>query len=243
MEIDVVTKNKDLVLKLDSTKLNILLFKDDKIKDTFYKSLYTNNFNIKIDNEVEKFNISYLKDDSDILFNINILEDLKYGNPNYDEEYMGELIKLLGLDSNVLNKNYTELSKSEYRKVLIILTLLRKNKIIILDNPTIGLDEKSINGLIKILKNERRKDNIILITSNNSDFLLPISDNIFVIDENEVKNIDNKYDFFDNDKLLEYVRLDKPSIMKFYSEVKRKNIKLRYRDNISDLLKEIYINV
>ena len=243
MEIDVVTKNKDLVLKLDSTKLNILLFKDDKIKDTFYKSLYTNNFNIKIDNEVEKFNISYLKDDSDILFNINILEDLKYGNPNYDEEYMGELIKLLGLDSDVLNKNYTELSKSEYRKVLIILTLLRKNKIIILDNPTIGLDEKSINGLIKILKNERRKDNIILITSNNSDFLLPISDNIFVIDENEVKNIDNKYDFFDNDKLLEYVRLDKPSIMKFYSEVKRKNIKLRYRDNISDLLKEIYINV
>ena len=243
MEIDVVTKNKDLVLKLDSTKLNILLFKDDKIKDTFYKSLYTNNFNIKMDNEIEKFNISYLKDDSDILFNINILEDLKYGNPNYDEEYMGELIKLLGLDSNVLNKNYTELSKSEYRKVLIILTLLRKNKIIILDNPTIGLDEKSINGLIKILKNERRKDNIILITSNNSDFLLPISDNIFVIDENEVKNIDNKYDFFDNDKLLEYVRLDKPSIMKFYSEVKRKNIKLRYRDNISDLLKEIYINV
>ncbi len=243
MEIDVVTKNKDLVLKLDSTKLNILLFKDDKIKDTFYKSLYTNNFNIKMDNEIEKFNISYLKDDSDILFNINILEDLKYGNPNYDEEYMGELIKLLGLDSDVLNKNYTELSKSEYRKVLIILTLLRKNKIIILDNPTIGLDEKSINGLIKILKNERRKDNIILITSNNSDFLLPISDNIFVIDENEVKNIDNKYDFFDNDKLLEYVRLDKPSIMKFYSEVKRKNIKLRYRDNISDLLKEIYINV
>ena len=232
MEIDVVTKNKDLVLKLDSTKLNILLFKDDKIKDTFYKSLYTNNFNIKMDNEIEKFNISYLKDDSDILFNINILEDLKYGNPNYDEEYMGELIKLLGLDSDVLNKNYTELSKSEYRKVLIILTLLRKNKIIILDNPTIGLDEKSINGLIKIL-----------ITSNNSDFLLPISDNIFVIDENEVKNIDNKYDFFDNDKLLEYVRLDKPSIMKFYSEVKRKNIKLRYRDNISDLLKEIYINV
>lgn len=206
----------------------------------FGKNIINNEKKIK---EFRK-NISYLTEDfNNQLFNINIKEDIKYGLDNFDKEKLNELLKLFSLDEEILSKNYSELSSGEIKKILLISAILKDSKIILLDNPTSNLDNKSIQSLIKILKRLKRKDKLIIIVSYDSDFLLQVSDRVIVIDNKKVILDGKKFDILSNEKILNKIHLDVPSVIRFENRVLQlKNIKLGYRDNINDLIKDIYRN-
>ena len=176
-----------------------------------------------------------------IAININILEDIKYGLNKFDYNKFYELLKYFGLDDKILKKNYNDLSDGEKKKILLIKTFMSDSKIIILDDVTSALDSKSIDKLIKYLKKEKR-NRMILITSFDSDFLLSVSDNIIILDDGIIYS--DKYFAFSNEILLNKVGMNMPSVLKFRQIVlNKKNIKLIYRDNINDLIKDIYRNV
>ena len=177
---------------------------------------------------------------SRMLFNININEDIKFYLSDYDELRLKELLKNFNLNEKILEKSYLDLSSSDAQKILLIIAFMSSAKIIILENPNINLDNKSIQTLIKELKKLKREEKIILITSYNSDFLLEVSDTVIVLDDNIIKE-GNKYQIFADRDVLEKVSLSIPKVLKFINKVKElKNIKLGYRDNINDLIKDIY---
>ena len=201
----------------------------------------TNKTNSKKIEEIRK-NIFYLSEDyRSQLFNINILEDIKYGVSELDNNKLCELLKTFNLSDEILSRNYLELSDGEAKKVLIVKMLVGNNKTILLDEPTKSLDQKSIGSLVKILKKEKRNGKTIIITSKDSEFLLAISDKVIVLDNGKLIEKENKYDFFTNQRLLNKAALAMPDVLQFRESVlKRKNIKLVYRDNINDLIKDIY---
>lgn len=189
-----------------------------------------------------KKNIFYVRENHNgMLFNINIKEDMKFYLNEYDELRLGELFKSFNLNEKILENSYLDLSSSEVRKILIIIGLMSDSKILILENPNITLDNKSVQTLIKELRKLKREEKIILITSYNSDFLLQVSDNIVVVDDNNVIKEGDKYEILSNRNLLEKLNLEVPKVLAFINRVKElKNIKLGYRDNINDLIKDIY---
>lgn len=197
---------------------------------------------IKLDNKSIKNIIYYLEEDySKMLFNINIIEDFKFYLGNFNKERLFELLKKFNLDIEILNKNYIELSSSEVRKILLIIGLMTEKQIIIFENPNIKLDNKAKQTLIKELKRLKRNNKIIIITSYDTDFLLEVSDKILVIDKNKIIIENNKFEVLSNKKLLKKINLQIPDTLNFINEVKEiKNIKIGYRDNINDLLKDIY---
>ena len=177
------------------------------------------------------------------LFNLNVLEDIKYGISNFDELKLDELLKSFNLKYEVLNKNYYELSSGEIKKILMIKMIISDRKIILLDDPTSGLDKKSLSTLIKIIKKEKRNGKAIILTSYDPEFLLSVSDSIIILDNGKITKKENKYELLNNQTLLNKCGLSMPCILKFREIVlKRKNIKLLYRDNINDLIKDIYRN-
>ena len=118
--------------------------------------------------------------------------------------------------------------------------IIADKKIILLDDITSGLDHKSISVLIKFLKKEKRNNKIIIVTSQDSQFLL----SVLILDNANLIKKENKYEFFSNQDLLNKCGLIMPEILKFREIVlKRKGIKLLYRDNVNDLIKDIYRNV
>ena len=189
-----------------------------------------------------KKNIFHLSENSkDMLFNINIKEDIKFYLDEYDELRLGELLKNFNLSKKILENSYLDLSDSEVRKILLIIAIMSSAKILILENPNIIIDNKSIQTLIKELKKLKREEKIILMTSYNSDFLLQVSDNVVVVDDNDVIKEGNKYEIFADSDLLEKVNFKVPKVLEFINKLKKlKNIKLGYRDNINDLIKDIY---
>ncbi len=245
--ITISFKNNEItsLISEDISKNNILelIYFMDNIKGGNIKIL---NYNIdsKLDNKKKskiRNDIAYLGNDFN-LFNINILEDIKFANSKVDLEYLNELLELFKLNSNILKKNHLELSSSEKMKISLISLILKDSKIIILNNPTRSLDKKSIESLIKILK-RKKKDKIILISSMDSNFMFSISDKIIAVSNNKIKAFDNKYDAFEDEKLINSLKLEVPNILKFKKEaLKLKNVKLARTDNINDLIKDIYRN-
>lgn len=92
------------------------------------------------------------------------------------------LIDDFGLDE-VMNKKLGILSGGTKQKVNLALTFMFDSPIIVLDEPTTGLDPISLMHLKKLIKGEKEKGKTILITSHIMSFVEEISDEIvFLLD-------------------------------------------------------------
>lgn len=175
------------------------------------------------------------------LFNINIKEDFIYYVGNKEEDSLIDILKTFNLDKDILNKSYLDLSSIEYKKIIMILAIMSNSKIIIIEDPTLNLDYKTTEILTRQLKKLKREGKIVIITSNNMDFVLGASDVIVALNEYSVIDKGDKYKILSNEKVLESVNAEMPNLIKFVNAVRKdKKIKLSYKDNMSDLIKEVY---
>lgn len=245
----------DINFTIKENEITSIIGKNNSGKTLILNMIYGLNFNYvgniiidenTLDNKNKisiRNNMFYLMSDLDkLLFNINIYEDIKYVVEKFDEDRLNELFKLFNLDLNILNKSYLEISISEKKRVLLVIAFLSNKKILLLDNPTLYLDYKSKQNMIKLLK-RNKKNQIILIASMDTNFLLNVSDRVMVINNKKIILDSNKYEVFENTTLLNKIGVKQPEICNFKNKVKtEKNIDLPHRDNINDLLKDVYRN-
>ena len=157
------------------------------------------------------------------------------------EEYLNSpkslnALKLVMLDSNILEKKGSELSTAEIKKIALAKALIENKEIIVLDYFEKELNHKekeNYKRLFKKLANDTNKT--ILIYTNDLTFLWDIADNIFFVDNGQVINTYEKRNYFE---LIELV--DKPIISNFLNEIRKKGIKIEDYKDIKDLLKAVY---
>ena len=151
-----------------------------------------------------------------------------------------EALILAGLNVSVLNKNFFELSSSEQTKLRTAKALL--NKEVHLINPTKYLDASSKKNLVKLIKlMKMRYNKSVVITSSDTDFLHQVADYIIIVIDDKTVAEGYKYEIFTNEKLLKKYNIKMPTIIYFSKLVKsKKNINLGYRDDVNDLMKDVY---
>lgn len=169
-----------------------------------------------------------------------VLEELKL-IPNFETNKMEEIFKVLNISLDVLDEEYSFLSNIMKRKIALSRVLIYNPSVIILDEPIIGLDNVAkkalINYLIKLKKVENK---IIIVASNDIDFVNRISDEIVVLEEGNVIKLEKKSEIFRNVNFFDSHKIAVPKIIEFENLVlKEKNIFLGYRDEINDLIKDI----
>ncbi|MDD4035958.1 MAG: ATP-binding cassette domain-containing protein [Bacilli bacterium] len=184
-------------------------------------------------------------------FNTSVREEVEFGMKNFNykldkiETRVEQALKMVGLNENILDKNPFELSNGEKRKVAIASSLIYNPQIIILDEPTVGLDgrsQKTMINLIRQLKNKYNKT--IIIISHDIDMLYKFVDNVVVLKDGEVLCQGGKYEVLQNVELLRENNIGIPRVVQFCDKVyKTKNIKLGNYCEVNDLIKVIYRNV
>ena len=111
---------------------------------------------------------------------IKMIKDLR-GHTNADEH----LITLFKLEP-FLDKRLGNLSGGTKQKVNIVLTFMFDSPLIILDEPTTGLDPISLIRLKDLIQKEKAKGKTILITSHIMSFVEEVSDEIVFLLEGKI---------------------------------------------------------
>jgi len=112
---------------------------------------------------------------------INMIKDLR-SNKNADDQRLIELFRL----EPFLNKKLSNLSGGTKQKVNLVLTFMFDSPLIILDEPTTGLDPIAHIRLKQLINEEKAKGKTILITSHIMSFVEEISDQIVFILEGKI---------------------------------------------------------
>lgn len=124
------------------------------------------------------------------LFNGSVVENMVYGN-NKSEEDVKNLLSKYGLNS-VFSKldngidsdvgvNGGQLSLGMQKVVLLVRGILRPSKIIILDEPLAGLDQKTRQKVMNMIMNENKNKTVIVITHDKE--ILPYMDRVINVND------------------------------------------------------------
>lgn len=111
---------------------------------------------------------------------ITMIKDLR-GATNKDET----LVKIFELEP-FLNKKLGTLSGGTKQKVNLVLTFMFDSPLVILDEPTTGLDPISLINLKQLIQEEKEKGKTILITSHIMSFVEEVSDEIVFLLEGKI---------------------------------------------------------
>ncbi|MFL2767215.1 MAG: ATP-binding cassette domain-containing protein [Dehalococcoidia bacterium] len=95
----------------------------------------------------------------------NISFFTKFNNTYRSEERNSKLKKSLGLEDIYMNKMY-ELSYGQAKKSGLYRIVLNNADLILLDEPFSGLDKKSVNNFIKVIKELTSNNKSLVISSN-----------------------------------------------------------------------------
>lgn len=154
-------------------------------------------------------------------------------------------LKIVGLDSSLLDRNITSLSKSEQKKVQIAISLLSNPEIIILDEPFKSLDNKSRKKIMMILtKLKEQYHKIIIIGSNNADILYQYTTKMLFVKNKRIFLEGSTQELYERVDYLKRNGYKIPEIVLFtYKAIKKKKVKLEYHKDIRDIIKDIYKHV
>ncbi|SRR5574344_1908036 len=154
------------------------------------------------------------------------------------------VLKMVGLDESYINRSPFSLNGGEKRRVAIASVLISNPKLLIMDEPTIGLDNNSKKRLMKLLVNLKNKYNkTIIIVTHDVDMLYDIVDNVIVLNDGKVIATGNKLEVFSDVDLLDKNNTPVPSIVRFEKLVYDKTgIDLGYVSNTNDLVRAVIKN-
>lgn len=160
-----------------------------------------------------KRSIGVVSQDDLLDYSLNVIENMIahaicYGvKTKTAKEKSGELLKFVGL-GELLNKKVYELSGGMRRKLVLARSLINDPKLIILDEPTTGLDIQSRHAFWDKLDELKRNDIAILLTSHYLDEVERLAERILIInngkivDEGTKESLPKKYGFDNLEKVF-----------------------------------------
>ena len=164
------------------------------------------------------------------LFEETVAKDVAFGPRNLgvpEDEIPGivrESIELLGLDYDaVAEKSPFELSGGQKRRVAIAGVLAMKPKVLILDEPTAGLDPASKRDMLEVIKRLRQERNLIVVfVSHNMKDIAELSDRIIVMNGGKLVMNGSPKEVFARASELKSMGLSVPPVTEILYEVSEK---------------------
>lgn len=156
------------------------------------------------------------------LFEETVGEDIAFGPQNFgvsEEEALKraeDILPAVGLDKSFMNRSPFDLSGGQMRRVAIAGVLVMEPNVLVLDEPTAGLDPKGQLEMMSLFNrlHEERDMTIVLVTHQMED-VAKYADHMIVLDEGRIVGEGTPAEVFHNEEWLQGIQLDVPKTVEF----------------------------
>lgn len=153
------------------------------------------------------------------LFEETVFKDIAFGPQNMglpQEEIKNRVefaANLVGLSKEILDKSPFDLSGGQKRRVAIAGVLAMEPKVLILDEPTAGLDPGGRDEILfKIKDMHERMDLTVILVSHSMEDVAKLADRILVMNSGSIEMFDTPSKIFENAERLSQIGLNVPQI-------------------------------
>lgn len=173
------------------------------------------------------------------LFEETVLEDVVFGPLNQGkskeeaEKLAKEALRSLGIGEESYGKSPFELSGGQKRKVAIAGVLAMQPELLVLDEPTAGLDPAGRDELFREIAGLRENYAMtILLVSHSMDDVARYAEEVIVLHQGERKMEGSVEEVFGQRKLLEEMGLGLPTIRAFLYDLQEKGLPLPLENTV-----------
>ena len=187
------------------------------------------------------------QDPNDQLFAPTVKEDVAFGPMNlgldYDEitKRISESLKMVGMEG-FEDKTPHHLSGGQQKRVAIAGIVAMKPEIMILDEPTAGLDPDGVDKVLDILDNLNKEGISLVISSHDIEMVNEFADKIYVLYGGEIIASGDKNEIFSDKELLKKAHLKAPVTTEILYKLKENGMdvntdKLSVDETVEEILK------
>lgn len=163
------------------------------------------------------------------LFEETVYKDIAFGPANMGKsgnELHDAVIKaaeFTGLDRELLSKSPFDLSGGEKRRAAIAGVMAMDPEVLVLDEPTAGLDPMGRDVLLsQIVQYHKKRKNTVLLVSHSMEDIARVADRIMVMNSSKLVMFDETKKIFSHSRELEKYGLRVPQITKIMLKLKEK---------------------
>lgn len=168
------------------------------------------------------------------LFEETVARDVAFGPRNLGldeaeiEKRVREAIEQVGLDyEKIKDRSPFELSGGQKRRVAIAGVIAMKPEVLILDEPTAGLDPGAHKEILKLIENVHRESgNIIIFVSHNMADVANMSDKVLVMSDGNLVMSGTPREVFSQREKLSAIGLSVPPVTALMQELHDRGVKL-----------------
>ncbi|MEE0913530.1 MAG: energy-coupling factor transporter ATPase [Ruminococcus sp.] len=163
------------------------------------------------------------------LFEETVYKDIAFGPANMGKtgqelDYaVKKAAKFAGLKSDLLQKSPFDLSGGEKRRAAIAGVIAMDPEVLVLDEPTAGLDPMGRDVLLsQIVQYHKERKNTVLLVSHSMEDIARVADRIIVMNSSHLVMFDKTKEVFSHGRELEKIGLRVPQITKIMLELREK---------------------
>lgn len=164
------------------------------------------------------------------VFDETVLKDVAFGPQNFGvsqeeaERIAREKLALVGIEEELFERSPFELSGGQMRRVAIAGILAMEPSVLVLDEPTAGLDPAGRKELMAIFKGLHQTGMTIVLVTHLMDDVANFADFVYVLEKGRVVQSGQPSEVFQQVDFMESIQLGVPKITKFATKLEGRGI-------------------
>lgn len=180
------------------------------------------------------------------LFEETVLKDVAFGPKNFgvsEEDALllaKESLQKVGISEHYYHYSPLELSGGQKRRVAIAGILAMQPEIIVLDEPTAGLDPHGAREMISLFQRLNQEEGrTVLLICHDNELVYRYCDDVLLLQAGQVAYHGESHALFENETLREHFQLFPPAVIRLRERFREKGFKIGEVCTIEDLVKQV----
>ena len=167
------------------------------------------------------------------LFEMDVITDVCFGpknqglSPEECRKRAEEALDHVGFPKEMYEKSPFELSGGQKRRVAIAGILVLNPKVLVLDEPTAGLDPQGAQEMMTLFMNLNKKEGkTVLLVTHDMEHVMNYCDHVIVLSHGEVTQEADVKEFFKHPEYLQEIGINPPSIVRLKMQLEENGFEM-----------------